>query len=207
MEADRRTEPRSVFETIDRYLTRLENGLDLAAGVAIGVVMLFAVAQVTLRKVFNLPIFGYIDIVEQSVALFAFLGAAYAQREGNHVRMDLLLNRLSKRPLYLVEIITTFASVVIVGAIAWNAFGHFLRAWTFGDSTMDAQLPTWPTKLLVPLALGILTLRLMVNLYGYVRLAFDTDLDPVGVPKTYSLKEQAQKAIPDNATAVRGGGP
>ncbi|MEO0762938.1 MAG: hypothetical protein AAFZ09_14235, partial [Pseudomonadota bacterium] len=47
--------------------------------------------------------------------------------------------------------------VVIV--LAYYGYEHFLRAWDIGDSTIDIELPIWPSKLLVPFAFGILTFR------------------------------------------------
>lgn len=188
----------------DSRLARVEDALNLTAGLAIAGLMLMGVGQVLLRKVFNMPIFGYIDVIEQSAALFAFLGAAYTQRTGGHVRMDLLLDRLARRRLYMAEILTTAASAAVIGVIAWQSYGHFLRAWRLGDSTIDASLPVWPTKLIVPLALGVLLLRLLVNLLGYVRLVIDPDAKPVGIPRKHTVESQAKDEIRD-ALGTSGG--
>ncbi len=74
----------------------LENVFNTLSALSIVVLMLFAVVQVVGRKVFNAPIFGYIDWVEQVMVIFAFLGVAYCQREGGHVRMHLLVRNFRK---------------------------------------------------------------------------------------------------------------
>jgi hypothetical protein len=63
-----------------------------------------------------------------------------------------------------------------------GTFDHFLRAWAIGDTTIDAELKTWPSKLLAPIGLSFLWLRLLLNLVGYLRLLRDPDAAPVGVP-------------------------
>ena len=45
--------------------------------------------------------------------------------------------------------------------LIYASFTNFLRAYSIGDSTMDIRLPTWPAKLMVPLALTVLWLRLV----------------------------------------------
>ena len=52
--------------------------------------MLLAVAQILGRKLFNLPVTGFIDWVEQAMAIL-LLGIAYCQRLGGHIRMDIVI--------------------------------------------------------------------------------------------------------------------
>jgi hypothetical protein len=59
------------------------------------------------------------------------------------------------------------------------------------DSTTDIYLPLWPSKLVVPVAFGVLSLRLVLQAWGYGR-AFVLGLEnPVGVPLNLSVAEQA----------------
>ncbi|MDH3968481.1 MAG: TRAP transporter small permease, partial [Rhodospirillales bacterium] len=81
----------------DGLLARVENGLNLFAGVLIFGLMLLGVAQIVLRTAFRAPIFGYIDIVEVSMVGFAVLAISFVQRVGGHVRMELLVSRLTGR--------------------------------------------------------------------------------------------------------------
>ena len=89
----------SRYSRIDQAVFRIESGLNLAAGLVIFAIMLLAVTQIVGRKLFNAPLPGFIDWVEQSMAVFAFLGVAYCQRVGGHIRMDILIGRLAERPL------------------------------------------------------------------------------------------------------------
>ena len=73
------------------------------------------------------------------------------------------------------------------------SFKHFQRAWTIGDSTIDIQLPTWPSKLMIPIAFAALTLRLIVQFAGYVRLIIDPKLQPIGVPLIVDVENQAKQ--------------
>ena len=71
--------------------------------------------------------------------------------------------------------------MVITLVILYGA-RHFQRALELGDSSIDISLPLWPAKLMVPLALSILALRLAIHLWGYGR-AFVKGLDqPIAVP-------------------------
>jgi TRAP-type mannitol/chloroaromatic compound transport system permease small subunit len=59
------------------------------------------------------------------------------------------------------------------------------------DSTIDINLPIWPTKLLVPMMFGVLVLRIIVQIIGYARALFLGLDSPVAVPLMQSVAEQA----------------
>lgn len=183
------------LEWTDRRLGLIENGLNLCAGGLIFVLMLLGVAQIVLRTVFDAPIFGYIDVVEVSMVGFAVLSIAYVQRVGAHVRMEILVARLRGRWLWLTEMLGTALAAFIVGVLIPYSWRHFERAFDFGDSTIDIELVTWPAKLIVPVALSVLLIRLLVQLAGYWRLVLHPGMEPVAVPTIQDAAAQAEAEI------------
>ena len=195
----------ALLGAIDRGYQRIENGLNLFAAGFIFFLMFLAAAQVLSRKLLNIPIPGYIDYAEQSMAIFAFLGVAYCQRLGGHVRMELVLDKLKRgRALWIAEAITTLAALLIIVLLARYSFDHFLRAWNNGDSTIDINLPVWPSKLLVSIALGILSIRLLIQFVGFIRLVVHPTAEPVAVPLIENVVEQASQEA-EASTAQTGG--
>ena len=180
---------------IDRVLGRVEGGLNLLAGILVFALMFLGVAQIILRTVFRAPIFGYIDLVEVSMVGFAVLSIAFVQRVGGHVRMEALVAKLRGRWLWLAEAFNTLLAAFIVAVLIPYSWNHFMRAFEFGDSTIDIEIVTWPAKLVVPLALGLLLVRLLVQLAGYWRLFLHPGLVPVAVPVIRSIESQADEEI------------
>ena len=160
MPADPSVQSSSVFlRRADAILSPVEDSLNLIAALSIFFLMFVGVAQIVGRTVFDFAIYGYIDWIEQFSALFAFLGIAYAQRLGSHIGMDLTMNW---RPWarWRLELFGVVVVIAIVSVLIYASFFNFLRAWSIGDSTMDIRLPTWPARLMVPVALSLLWLRL-----------------------------------------------
>ena len=180
---------------VDRVLGRVENAFNLVAGVLIFALMLLGVAQIVLRVAFDSPIFGYIDIVEVSMVGFGVLSIAFVQRVGGHVRMELLVSRLRGRALWLAEAAGVLVAALIVAVLIPYSYRHFERAYLFGDSTIDIELATWPAKLVVPVALGLLLLRLVAQLVGYLRLTMHPRLEPVAVPISKDAAAQAREEV------------
>lgn len=201
----------------DRWLFAIETLFDLIAAFSIFGLMLMGVVQVlgrillwlddttrdlwgfTMGAGFSLP--GYIDVVEQAIALFAFLGIAYCQRMGGHVRMDLALRNLSKRALWISEALAIVFSMFIVSVLIVYSFEHFQRSFESGDSTIDVQLPVWPSKLLVPIAFSLLWLRLLLQFVGFIRLTIWPDKQPVAVPTIQTIEDIARHEIEESDDA------
>lgn len=198
----------------DRGLFVVETIFNLIAAVSIFGLMFLGVAQVLGRILlwindqlvaglgidpglwFSIP--GYIDIMEQAIALFAFLGIAYCQRMGGHVRMDLALRGLSRRALWISEFVAILLSLIVVAVLVYYSFTHFQRSYVSGDSTIDVQLPVWPSKLLVTVAFSLLWLRLVVHLVGFLRLVLNPQAEPVAVPTIQTIEEIAQHDIEES---------
>jgi TRAP-type mannitol/chloroaromatic compound transport system permease small subunit len=154
---------------IDVVLTKVENLLVNLAALFIFGLMIIGVVQIVVRLIWNLPIPGYIDYVEQSMAIIAFVAIGYAERLGAHIRMDYLMQSLAGRAQLVAEFIATLIAWITISFLTYATWFSFLRAWQLGDSTMDIQLPVWPAKLAVVGALALLWLRLLLSLYAYAR--------------------------------------
>ena len=172
----------SILSRADRFFFRFETALTLVGGIVIFLLVLLTTANVLGRWLFSAPISGYIDWVEQAMAFFAFLGLAYTQREGGHIRMDMLVSHLRGRLLWVSEFIMTLLMFTITLILIYGSYLHFLRAFQLGDSSVDISLPTWPAKLVVPIALSVLALRLLLQLWGYARAIKNDEVKPVAVP-------------------------
>lgn len=187
----------STLSKIDRGLYRLETFLALLSGLAVFALMLLAVVSVSGRNFLNQPLPGYVDWIEQAMPLIAFLGVAYVQRNGAHIRMDIVAGALSGRTLYLVELITTFAILVLMVLMVWGSWSHFLRSFDFAaplwsrDSSMDIALPIWPAKLLAPIAFAVLCLRLCLQIWAYGLAFWRNEKRPVAVPLIADAATQA----------------
>jgi len=183
----------SALSRTDRWFFRLESILNLTGGLVIFLLVLLATVNVLGRWLFSAPISGYVDWVEQAMAFIAFLGIAYTQRMGGHIRMDIVVGRLHGRWLWFTELTTTVLMLVVTSIFIYGSYLHFWRAYSIGDSSLDINLPTWPAKLVVPVALTVLALRLMLQIWGYLRALRQNSDKPVAVPLIESAAEVAAK--------------
>jgi len=185
---------RALLSASDRMLGRLEDGLNFTAALAIFIVMLATTVQIFCRLA-GYPVPGFLEASEQAIAIFAFLGVAYAQRFGTHIRMDMLIGALRGRARWGLEALGTLAAMGFVAVLIRYSWTFFSDGWVIGDVTYDYGIPTWPSKLLVPLAFSVWLLRLTLQFAGFVRLVIWPAADPVAVPVIQTPVTQARNEV------------
>lgn len=187
----------STLSRLDRGLLKLETVFAFLSGLGAFALMMLAVVSVSGRNLFNEPLRGYVDWIETAMPLIAILGISYVQRQGGHIRMDIVVGKLRGRALWAAEWLTTFGILVLIVALVWGSWAHFDRSFDMTrpmwsrDSTIDIGLPLWPAKLIVPVAFTVMSLRLLLQLWGYTRALVMGLEDPVAVPLVQSVAEQA----------------
>jgi TRAP-type C4-dicarboxylate transport system permease small subunit len=189
----------SSLSRLDRGLYRIERQLALLSGLAVFSLMVLAVISVGGRNFLNQPLPGYVDWIEQIMPLIAFMGVAYTQRDGGHIRMDIFVGMFQGRALWLIELITTLAVLALMLLLVWGSWAHFERSFDWNaplwsrDSTIDIALPIWPAKILAPIAFGVLSLRLMLQVWGFGRALITGAERPVAVPLIEDAAAQAAR--------------
>lgn len=190
-------EDSSLLSRLDRALLPIERFCALLSGIAIFSLMFLAVYSVTGRKFFASPMMGYVDYIEAAMPVIAIMGVSYVQRDGTHIRMDMLVSKLKGRALWLFELISVLLMLFLIVALTWGAWEHFGRSFDCSsplcsrDSSIDVGIPIWPSKLVVPVAFAVLVLRLILQAIGYGRAMILGLENPVAVPLNLSVAEQA----------------
>lgn len=147
------------------FLIRIIDGINEVVG---RIVVLFAIViagiiifDVVLRYGFRAPTRWAFDVSTQVYGFYFVMLGGYALRHKSHVRVDLLINTLSRRMRRLVDaagyIIFFFPFTYIFATRAYDfAERSFLqRELTYGA----VQLPVYPVKMAMALAAALLLIQ------------------------------------------------
>jgi len=202
----------SLLSRLDRALLPLERFMALISGIAAFSLMFLAAYSVAgrqLDKTFAAPLFdaislmdgplmGYVDYIESLMPLIAILGVSYVQREGGHIRMDIIIGRFKGQMYWALELFGVLLMLLLMTALVWGSWSHFDRSFDCArplcsrDSSIDIGLPIWPSKLVVPVAFAIVSARLLLQAIAYGRAMILGLETPVAVPLPQSAAQQAQ---------------
>ena len=176
---------------LDRSLQVVEFVSAVVAGVVIFGVMWVGVAEIFLRKGFNSPLYGQLDFIEQTMALYTLLPISYCYRKAGHIRVDVVAGHFKGRGKWIAELGASIAAFALVVALLPGILHFFDNAYYIGDSTINTQWPTWPSKLVPVVGFTILAVRIALELWAYIRLVADPDAEPIAVPIPAHVVEDA----------------
>jgi TRAP-type C4-dicarboxylate transport system permease small subunit len=181
----------AVLDRLDRALQGVELATAVLAGVVVFAVMWVGVAEIFLRKGFNSPLYGQLDLIEQTMALYTLLPISYCYRKAGHVRVEIVTGRFTGRAKWIAELVSSLAALGLIVALLPGILHFFDNAYYIGDSTINTQWPTWPSKFVPVVGFTILAARIVLELWAYLRLLADPAAEPIAVPVPSHVVEDA----------------
>jgi len=159
--------------------------------------VLISAANAVVRKTFNVSSNAFLEIQWYLFSAIFLLLAGYTLLRNDHVRIDVIASRLSKRAQTWIDIIgTVFFLFPMAILIMWLSWPVFVEAYERHEiSTNAGGLIIWPARLLVPVGFLLLILQGISELIK--RIAFLRGLipDPTEKPHEKSLEEQLAEEI------------
>jgi TRAP-type C4-dicarboxylate transport system permease small subunit len=149
-------EPQGFFGRCLR-LTALLGGWVLMA------LMVYTVADVVLRYLFNQPFSGSLEVTEFAMAAIVFLGIAYCGWVGGHVAVDILERPLENPRLRFLPVVLTLVSGVLFAAIAWLTVDEALATMSRISNMM--RWPHWPFQFIVAFGSAMYAIVLFIQSY------------------------------------------
>lgn len=163
---------------LSRLIDAINARIGQAASWLVLVVVLISAGNAVVRKLFNISSNGLLEIQWYLFSAIFLLAAAYTLQKNEHIRIDLLVGKLSERGQAIVDIVGTLLFLMPVCYLLIS-FGWlmFLDAWNSGEMSSDAGgLVRWPVFLLIPVGFALLMAQGLSELIK--RVAFLQGLIP-----------------------------
>ena len=161
---------------IDRLVGHAAWWLAVAGAVAIALLMLHVVADVTGRYVFNHPLPGTLESVTYYyMVMVTALPFAYVTRGQGQIAVEMFTNWLPRRWICFFDAIAGIVMLIYVAVLAWKIGQEAITMTRIGE-VHDAgtmQFVTWPSRWVPPVAFGVMAcavvLRLVEDIKGVLR--------------------------------------
>jgi TRAP-type mannitol/chloroaromatic compound transport system permease small subunit len=113
------------------------------------------------RKAFNVSSNAYLEVQWYLFAGAFLLASGYTLLNGEHVKIDVVSSRLSKRKQIWIDIIGfAFFLTPMCMAVLWFGIPFFLQGFRSGEVSSNAGgLIRWPVYLLMPTGFALLLLQ------------------------------------------------
>jgi len=123
------------------------------------VAVLISAGNAIIRKVFNMSSNAFLEIQWYLFSGIFMLGAAYTLQHNEHVRIDVLSSRFSRRTRAWMEVFGTVVFLLpICVMMVYLGVPWFIQSFNSGEMSANAGgLIQWPVKLLLPIGFILLT--------------------------------------------------
>lgn len=134
-------------------------------------VMMAAIcANVASRALFNTPIGGIYETAQLLMVALVFLGAAYVQAEKGHISVSFFYDCLPPLAQRLCEMLVLLLSIAFWALITYQMGLRAIESWRVGEYTHGVvRFPIYPSRTVIPIGTGLLTIRLMIDLLRTLR--------------------------------------
>lgn len=140
------------------------------AGLLLIGIMLAITYSVIMRAFFDKPVPWVMEITTYGLLYITFLGAPWLLRHDGHVKVDLLINRVSQYSQTFFEIITSTIGLVVSGAVFW--FGLQVTLDNFSRNIVVINMLATPKYILlavIPLGGFFLLVEFTQRIIGRIR--------------------------------------
>ena len=102
------------------------------------------------RNVLHIPLHWCVEFVQFTLAAYYFMGGAMTLKDEDHVRMDLLYERLSERGKAWLDAVTIFCLLFYLGVLLWGSISSLIYAIETGERRFSMWNPSMiPIKALM----------------------------------------------------------
>ena len=159
-------------------LRHIETILTYCSVLLIICVLVWVVAEVIGRYVFNSPLPGHLEGAELLLPMIVFFGVSYVQARDGHVGMTFVIEALPKRVRRVTDIISLAVSALTCAALAYFGAKAAWLAYIYEDVTMSPPYwPVWPSAAVIPMGYGLLAIRMVMQ--GMQKVAPDRFPEPI----------------------------
>lgn len=192
----------SALLTLSRLIDRLNERIGHIFYWLVLATVLISAANAVVRKTLNVSSNAFLEIQWYLFSAVFLLLAGYTLMRNEHVRIDVIAGRLSKRAQTWIDIIgTLFFLFPMAFLLMWLSWPVFVDTYEHHEiSTNAGGLIIWPARLLVPIGFLLLLVQGLSELIK--RIAFLRGLIPD--PSEKHVEKTLEEELAEEIVRARG---
>jgi TRAP-type mannitol/chloroaromatic compound transport system permease small subunit len=125
------------------------------------IMVLVSAGNATSRYALSISSNAWLELQWYLFAAVFLLCAGYTLLHNEHIRIDVVSSRLSRRTQIWIDVFGTLFFLLPMSLyIMWASWPAFMNAWTSGEVSGNAGgLIRWPARVLVPIGFFLLSLQ------------------------------------------------
>lgn len=156
------------------------------------------------RKAFNVGSNAFLEVQWYLFAASFLIASAYTLLNGEHVKIDVVYSRFSRRTQTMIDIFGFLAFLTpVCVAMLWYGIPFFIKGFQSGEiSTNAGGLIRWPVYAMIPLGFSLLLLQGISELIKRVAFLQGLIEDPAVKKVEKTAEEELAEIIRQRAEAA-----
>ncbi|MDH5265850.1 MAG: TRAP transporter small permease subunit [Betaproteobacteria bacterium] len=182
---------------LSRWIDALNERVGRAAYWLVLVAVLLSAGNAVVRKVLDTSSNAFLELQWYLFSAVFLLCAGYTLLRDEHVRIDVVAGRFSRRTQVWIDVFgTVFFLLPMALVFVYLSWPVFVRTWVQQEiSTNAGGLLIWPARLLVPVGFALLALQAVSELVKRIGFLRGVAPDPASVLLDRSAEQELADEI------------
>jgi TRAP-type mannitol/chloroaromatic compound transport system permease small subunit len=191
---------------LSRLIDRFSSFIGRSVAWLVLIDVLISALNATIRKVFDRSSNAYLEIQWYLFAAIVLLASGYTLLRQEHVKIDVLLGRFSRRTQVKIELFGLVAFLLpFVYAVVSEVLPFVHNAWVSGEMSENAGgLVRWPVYVLVPIGFTLLGIQAISEIIKRIAFLQGRIPDPGEKQQARSAEEELVEAIRAHTDGIEG---
>lgn len=184
-----------------RLATRIVDGLGVLlfalVTAAIFISMIAGTADVLSIRFLVRTVPGAVEFSQNLMPVIVFGALAYIQREGQHVRVEFIYDKLGPRGRAILDVLNSVAVTFAAVALAWVSWQGFERSNAIKEAGMAFPFPIYPVKFFIVVGLAVMFLKMFVDIFVNIGKVRNPTLERSSLDRLLEESAQIAGVAPD----------
>lgn len=123
----------------------------------------------------------HIPFWTEELARFTFIWSSYAAipltiKNRENIRVDIIYDKLSTRWQGIIWLFTDIAFIIMASCVFYTSLSYLYMQWEFEQYTAALRIPYYIPYAILPLAFGVMVIRLLQDMYIQLKVSSYSDL-------------------------------
>lgn len=152
----------TIMQRVDFILRKISDIFGYAALFALIFLMMGTTIDVILRNLFDISLLGVFELSELAMVLVVCLGLGWTFIDDGHIRVSLLVEKLSPRTTLLANAVAGFVVTVFLFFLAYPSTIEAIRSTSIQEFRWGVvEIPIWWAKIILSICLWFTFLQFL----------------------------------------------
>jgi TRAP-type transport system small permease protein len=156
-------QPDPPIESSNKVVRIIRTVVASIAATSLALLMFLMAFDVAGRYILNRPIVGSYELIEYLMAFLVPLGVAYCAAQKNHIGVDIVVERLSRKTRRRVDTVMLLIATILCGILTWQTIIAIPESYASGLKSAVLHIPAYPSVAAVAVGAAGLTLFTLIH--------------------------------------------